>query len=141
MFEYGPLPPSTVEYLWREFNPLKGGRGRVSPSFFLSSTYEKRAVVKIRKKYLFLGKCISYHLSLVDFPKKSLFHMFLTAFLGFSQISGLICHPPHCWISLVFYYEGMYWGGGWHIWPPAPVLISTGSPKNNRFTVAPDIFV
>jgi hypothetical protein len=78
--------------------------------------------VKILKKYLFLGKCISYHLSLVDFPKKSLFHMFLTAFLGISQISGLICHPPHCWISLVFYFEGMYWGGGWHIYPEVPVI-------------------
>jgi hypothetical protein len=86
-------------------------------------------VLKICKKYVFLGKCISYHLSLGDFAQKYLFHMFLTAFLGISQISGLICHPPHCWISLVYYYEGMYWGGGGHIYPEVPVLISTGSPS------------
>jgi hypothetical protein len=38
--------------------------------------------LKILKKYVFLGKCFSYHLSLGDFIEKCLFPIVLAAFLG-----------------------------------------------------------
>jgi hypothetical protein len=41
--------------------------------------------LKIWKKYVFLGKCISYHLSLGDFFEKCRFPNVLGAFLGLIQ--------------------------------------------------------
>jgi hypothetical protein len=38
--------------------------------------------LKIKKKYVFLRKCISYHLSLDDFSEKCRFPSGLGAFLG-----------------------------------------------------------
>jgi hypothetical protein len=78
------------------FNPLTAGIGRISPGLFLNCPFKKTCDFKNLKKYVFLGKCISYHLSLGDCFEKSRFHIVLGAFLGLIQK-----------ISSVFYIEAL----------------------------------
>jgi hypothetical protein len=59
------------------------------------------------KKYVFLGKCISYHLSLGDFFEKCRFPSVLGAFLGLIQKSGPIRPVLDDDISSVFYIEAL----------------------------------
>jgi hypothetical protein len=47
------------------------------------------------KKYVFLEKCISYHLSLGDFIEKCLFHIDLLTFLGLTTKCGEISPAPY----------------------------------------------
>jgi hypothetical protein len=63
---------------------LTAGIGRISPGLFLNCPYKKPVILKIWKN-VFLGKWISYHLSLGDCFKKSFFHIVLGAFLGHIQ--------------------------------------------------------
>jgi hypothetical protein len=59
------------------FNPLTAGIGRISPGLFLNCPYKKPVILKMWKKYVFLGKCISYHSSLGDCFEKFRFHVVL----------------------------------------------------------------
>jgi hypothetical protein len=58
------------------------------PSVFSKLSLTQTCQYKNLKKYVFLGKCISYQLSLGDFFEKSLFHIDLLAFLGLTQKCG-----------------------------------------------------
>jgi hypothetical protein len=69
----------------KAFNPLLYGRWVIYPAFFQSCPQQKTCQYKNLKKYVFLGKCVSYHLSLGDFFEKSLVHIALLAFLGLTQ--------------------------------------------------------
>jgi hypothetical protein len=79
--------------LWHDhFNPLKPGIGRIGPRHFRNCPYKKPVNLKILKKYVFLGKCISYHMSFGDFFEKCLIQKF-----------GPICPTPDDDIPSVFY--------------------------------------
>jgi hypothetical protein len=90
-----------------DVNPLTAGLGRISPRHFLNCPYKKPVNLKIWKKYLFLGKCISYHLSLGDFIEKCRFPIVLGAFLGLIKKKGPISPTPDDDISSVFYIEAL----------------------------------
>jgi hypothetical protein len=74
-----------ILYLFTSVNPLTAGMGQIGPGYFLNCPYKKPVNLKILKKYVFLRKCISYHLSLGDCLEKSCFHVVLGAFLGLIQ--------------------------------------------------------
>jgi hypothetical protein len=83
------------------FNPLTAGIERIGLGHFLNCPYKKPVNLKFEKKYLFLGKCISYHLSLGDFLEKCRFPSVLGAFLGLIQKSGSIRPARDDYISSV----------------------------------------
>jgi hypothetical protein len=74
-------------------NPLLYGRGVISLAFFKAVPNKNVSVLKF-EKYVFLGKCICYHLSLGDFIEKCLFHTDFLAFLGLTQKCGECYRPP-----------------------------------------------
>jgi hypothetical protein len=73
------------------FNPLFHGIWPIGLALFQSGPYTKEEWSKnFLKKYLFHGKCTSYHLSLSDFFEKALFHSVFIAFLGPTQNYPLV---------------------------------------------------